>query len=103
MSDIETVEIATGADPDGSVIWLHGLGADGHDFEPIVGRLHQPGRLHHRDPSLDEIAHGDHGQAPDDDRTAVAADEGREVEVSLQAHGRAPTIRIRSPATAPAA
>ena len=20
-----------------SVIWLHGLGADGHDFEPIVG------------------------------------------------------------------
>lgn len=23
----------------GSVIWLHGLGADGHDFEPIVQRL----------------------------------------------------------------
>lgn len=23
-----------------SIIWLHGLGADGHDFEPIVGELH---------------------------------------------------------------
>ena len=45
MSDIETVEIATGADPDGSVIWLHGLGADGHDFEPIVPELQLPGSL----------------------------------------------------------
>ena len=25
--------------PDASVIWLHGLGADGHDFEPIVPEL----------------------------------------------------------------
>ena len=25
-----------------SVIWLHGLGADGHDFEPIVPELHIP-------------------------------------------------------------
>ena len=25
-----------------SVIWLHGLGADGHDFEPIVPELHLP-------------------------------------------------------------
>ena len=24
---------------DGAVIWLHGLGADGHDFEPIVPEL----------------------------------------------------------------
>lgn len=29
----------TGPDPDASVIWLHGLGADGHDFEPIVAQL----------------------------------------------------------------
>lgn len=29
----------TGADPDSAVIWLHGLGADGHDFEPIVPQL----------------------------------------------------------------
>lgn len=28
-----------------SVIWLHGLGADGHDFEPIVKQLLQPQRL----------------------------------------------------------
>lgn len=25
-----------------SIIWLHGLGADGHDFEPIVPELHLP-------------------------------------------------------------
>jgi phospholipase/carboxylesterase len=35
----ETVEVAGDASPDGSVIWLHGLGADGHDFEPIVPEL----------------------------------------------------------------
>ena len=35
---LETIEIDTpGAT--GSVIWLHGLGADGHDFEPIVPML----------------------------------------------------------------
>ncbi len=39
MSNAETIEIETGPDPTGSVIWLHGLGADGHDFEPIVGEL----------------------------------------------------------------
>ena len=33
------IEIETGADPVASVIWLHGLGADGHDFEPIVPEL----------------------------------------------------------------
>jgi phospholipase/carboxylesterase len=27
----------------GSVIWLHGLGADGHDFEPVVPMLRTPG------------------------------------------------------------
>ncbi|MDV3238541.1 MAG: carboxylesterase [Gammaproteobacteria bacterium] len=27
-----------------SVIWLHGLGADGHDFEPLVPELGQLGR-----------------------------------------------------------
>jgi phospholipase/carboxylesterase len=35
----EAVEIETGPRPTGSVIWLHGLGADGHDFEPIVPEL----------------------------------------------------------------
>ncbi len=28
-----------------SVIWLHGLGADGHDFEPVVPQLRLPGAL----------------------------------------------------------
>lgn len=28
-----------------SVIWLHGLGADGHDFEPIVPELNLPNEL----------------------------------------------------------
>jgi phospholipase/carboxylesterase len=34
-----TVEVETGPDPAASVIWLHGLGADGHDFEPAVAAL----------------------------------------------------------------
>jgi phospholipase/carboxylesterase len=37
------VEVQTGADPTGAVIWMHGLGADGHDFEPIVPELVRPG------------------------------------------------------------
>ena len=45
MSSAETVEIETGANPTGSVIWLHGLGADGHDFEPIVPELRLPDSL----------------------------------------------------------
>ena len=40
---LETVEIETGATPACAVIWLHGLGADGHDFEPIVPSLLWPG------------------------------------------------------------
>lgn len=38
----ETVEVVTGENPVGSVIWLHGLGADGHDFEAIVPELRIP-------------------------------------------------------------
>jgi len=36
---LETVELSTGPEPTAAVIWLHGLGADGHDFEPIVPHL----------------------------------------------------------------
>ena len=36
------IEIESGPDPVASVIWLHGLGADGHDFEPIVPELRLP-------------------------------------------------------------
>ena len=38
----EGVEIETGRNPQAAVIWLHGLGADGHDFEPIVPELVRP-------------------------------------------------------------
>lgn len=40
---LECVEIETARNPRHAVIWLHGLGADGHDFEPIVPQLVQPG------------------------------------------------------------
>tara|TARA_R110001606_G_scaffold395664_1_gene568366 strand:+ start:49281 stop:49949 length:669 start_codon:yes stop_codon:yes gene_type:complete len=36
------VEVETQSNPDASIIWLHGLGADGHDFEPIVDQLDLP-------------------------------------------------------------
>lgn len=41
----ECLERETGARPDAAVIWLHGLGADGHDFEPLVPMLQLPARL----------------------------------------------------------
>jgi phospholipase/carboxylesterase len=36
---MEAIQIETGRNPQAAVIWLHGLGADGHDFEPIVPEL----------------------------------------------------------------
>jgi phospholipase/carboxylesterase len=39
---LETIEIETGPQPSAAVIWLHGLGADGHDFEPVVPELRLP-------------------------------------------------------------
>src|SRR5262245_10748100 len=42
LREMEAVEIETGPNPVASVIWLHGLGADGHDFEPIVPELRLP-------------------------------------------------------------
>lgn len=36
------VEVETQSNPDASITWLHGLGADGHDFEPIVAQLGLP-------------------------------------------------------------
>ncbi|MDH3693641.1 MAG: alpha/beta hydrolase [Gammaproteobacteria bacterium] len=38
----EIIQIETGANPEFAIIWLHGLGADGHDFEPIVPQLGLP-------------------------------------------------------------
>lgn len=42
---IEALEIQTGPSPDAAVIWLHGLGADGTDFEPVVPELRLPTQL----------------------------------------------------------
>ncbi|TMH35870.1 MAG: alpha/beta fold hydrolase [Betaproteobacteria bacterium] len=39
------IETETAPDPRASVIWLHGLGADGNDFVPIVPELRFPGSL----------------------------------------------------------
>jgi len=39
MTMLETIEVETAAKPNAAVIWLHGLGADGHDFEPIVPEI----------------------------------------------------------------
>src|ERR1700760_94998 len=36
---LETILVETGPKPTAAIIWLHGLGADGHDFEPIVPEL----------------------------------------------------------------
>lgn len=42
MSELDAVIIETGEKPDAAVIWLHGLGADGNDFVPIVDQLQLP-------------------------------------------------------------
>jgi phospholipase/carboxylesterase len=42
---LETVEVETGPSPQACIIWLHGLGADGHDFEAIVPELDVPPTL----------------------------------------------------------
>jgi phospholipase/carboxylesterase len=36
---LQAIERETGADPAWTVLWLHGLGADGHDFAPMVPEL----------------------------------------------------------------
>ena len=42
---LERLEINPSSPPTATVIWLHGLGADGHDFEPIVPELGLPDTL----------------------------------------------------------
>ena len=36
---LQTVELETAPNPRHAIIWLHGLGADGNDFKPIVPEL----------------------------------------------------------------
>jgi phospholipase/carboxylesterase len=42
VQDLQYSEIETGENPTAAVIWLHGLGASGHDFEPVVPELGLP-------------------------------------------------------------
>ncbi len=42
MNYLPCVEVEPHNPADAAVIWLHGLGADGHDFEPIVPELRLP-------------------------------------------------------------
>lgn len=42
MPLLPAIELTTGHDPKTAVIWMHGLGADGHDFVPIVKELALP-------------------------------------------------------------
>jgi phospholipase/carboxylesterase len=42
---LPTIELETAPKPTASVIWLHGLGADGNDFVPVVRELALPASL----------------------------------------------------------
>jgi phospholipase/carboxylesterase len=39
---LDAIEIETGPQPAAAVVWLHGLGADGSDFVPVVDALELP-------------------------------------------------------------
>jgi phospholipase/carboxylesterase len=39
---LETIEIETAPDPRASIIWMHGLGADGNDFAPLADQIALP-------------------------------------------------------------
>ena len=45
---LPSIELETAPNPTASVIWLHGLGADGNDFVPIVPELRLPVSVHVR-------------------------------------------------------
>ena len=42
---LPAIELVTSDNPTASVIWLHGLGADGNDFVPVVDELGLPPQL----------------------------------------------------------
>ena len=48
MNDQPPIELTTGSRPSFSVIWLHGLGADGSDFVPLIPELALPDTAHIR-------------------------------------------------------
>jgi phospholipase/carboxylesterase len=45
MSELDSIIIDTRPDPESAVIWLHGLGADGNDFVPVVEQLQIPSHV----------------------------------------------------------
>lgn len=45
MQTLDNLQIETRSNPDSAIIWLHGLGADGNDFAPIVAELKLPESL----------------------------------------------------------
>lgn len=42
LNPLATIELTTGSNPTHSIIWMHGLGADGKDFVPIIEELDLP-------------------------------------------------------------
>lgn len=42
MQNLQYLEEFSGPNPDAAIVWLHGLGADGYDFLPIVQQLELP-------------------------------------------------------------
>ncbi len=42
MESLDYIEETHGDNPDAAIIWLHGLGADAHDFKPMVKQLDLP-------------------------------------------------------------
>ncbi len=42
MESLDYLEEIHGGNPDAAIIWMHGLGADGYDFKPIVRQLNLP-------------------------------------------------------------
>jgi len=45
MPELDSIIVETQEQPDAAVIWLHGLGADGNDFLPIIEQLQLPSHL----------------------------------------------------------
>lgn len=45
---LPAIELETGVRPTHTILWMHGLGADGNDFVPIVDELALPPNLHIR-------------------------------------------------------
>ncbi len=45
MTQLETIELETAPNPTAAVIWMHGLGADGNDFVPVVNEFDLSGAM----------------------------------------------------------